>query len=567
MVLKRTLKKVITGVVALAYLQQAIAVVDRDIIRIKCYWQNRMVSMKKETQTRADFLNRAKAFECREIPSEKLDGYLKEGESSLLSIQTQLAAFKESTISMIEKTEELHLLNIRSDFNLEISDLYDSIKELLPSALEKDALLKDGLKRFDSCMLRMIREYSENKHAVAKIHEMRLFRLAQRNKSLALHILYSFFRVQPCISNSEVDDAVKYMTTGLDSNIFRQNYIDYILAITKCPTACKKNILLLGETHLEILFRGCGITPETLDMYIGLSKKDFSEADLKHCMHITPGEVIQTIMLEYMLNKDLLDYQRNNLFSNLGKIIARIGKPANGSTDIQKDLKIAREKQDKILDALHLLWNDATTAYIIAVWIDPDTTKITARIKNIEFFCSKYGISYKRFKDMQEQFTFASWMYKSGVQKPNKHVKQYTLLKGMHLDMSYIHPMLYIYQRCEDMSHPANTEIKHNEEFFLSRYTKDISALNIYKISRTKDDSEKIENIKDCIRAWFLQRNSIIIVGEDSEESRSMAKEFKIHLSKSLFIEKVLIDSKAEGRNETRACASNPLQDNQMEVE
>ncbi|KAI5192879.1 hypothetical protein NEMIN01_2259 [Nematocida minor] len=534
MILQRILKKVAIGLATLAYLKKASCNRGENMIVIKNYWNKRLSSMKLEIQIRKDFLDEAESFKCKEITSETLSNYLEVGKKNLSNIEEKLAALNPTIQEIIEKTDYLRCFDSIFNFNEEMPKPHDNLRHLLLTALNKVDSVREKIKIFDSHMLEVIEEYSsKSKNKNRKVHELTLFKLAKSDKTTALNMIYTLFRIEPYKQNGVKEDKIRAILGKAYCYIFDfiRNFCNYSELIKIDANKGEVDLLALADKHLPMLFSTSAVDRDLVDIYLSLLKEDLSKQEINQHANITPEQVIKLIMIEFQMTGCLTDYRKNNLFSNLGKVIVNIGRPTGGSINTQKDMQIARNRQDKILDVLHTLWSSYS--------------KIRTSINYEDFidFCEKNDISIFNLKTILDNFESARWMYKLNIASPSAEelAKDRTLLNRMCFDMSYIHPMFYIYQRFEDKSYLVEKNPASNENPF-SFENSECNFLRPYKISEKDDDLVKVENIKNCIRAWFLVKNiTIFSRTEDVEEYKNITDDFKEHLEKSPYIKEAEI--------------------------
>ncbi|KAI5190729.1 hypothetical protein NEMIN01_1194, partial [Nematocida minor] len=243
----------------------------------------------------------------------------------------------------------------------------------------------------------------------------------------------------------------------------------------------------------------------------------------------------------------------------------------------------AKERQDKILDALHLLWTS------------DDSFILGKGYKNFKNFCSDNGMTSTKFSNIQNLFTFSRWIYTLDIltSTPDNITNAHRLFKKTHFDLSYTHPMCYIYLRSKDaikqfsdINHLVSIGMNLNDRPFMEMHSAGLTKIKIrpYKISTADNELLHTENIKDCIRIWYLKIAKIIYI-LNSEEYLDITNDFKNHFSKSGYVverrtftlaSEFGIDAggslqaaqmKSQEVHEPRGNESNPLQVGQMEIE
>ncbi|KAI5189184.1 hypothetical protein NEMIN01_0350 [Nematocida minor] len=564
MILKGTLKQVILGILVLAYLQRASCLKEKDVKKIWSYWNERMTSMQKEFKIRRNFLNnKVKLFVCKEIPPQSLSEDIETGKTNLFNMEAQLSEFTENAETVLKKAKELIDLNeasghrmavalFRSHFQ-KIDEAEDSLQKMIPSALDKIDSLCAKIKEFDSHMLGVIEKCSKMKKKYSRVEYLKLFRLAKINKPFAIDMLYALFTIEPYKSKYDIEETVEYMLEKLSNYFLGMDATHYANLINYNVKNGHLNLLELADTHLHTLFEQYGIDSDTVETYLNLLEEHIPDEEIAYFTNITPELTVKMVILEYALHRHFMDYKKNDLFCLLGRIIAAIGKPAKKSADVQEDKKKAREKQDRVIDALHILWNEC------------ETFNREKRVATIFPFCKQNHINRSSFETLQNGFTSARWMYKLNLATPaDKLTDEQKLFKKTHFDMSYVHPMCYIYQRCEDMSHLVKTDAESDQKPFVELGSKII--VRPHRVSEADTDLVKLENMKDCVRIWFISSGETKIISrkEDGEEYCSIVKDFETHLKKSSY--PVNVEIAAEEAVEAQTGESNPVQDDQIEV-
>ncbi|KAI5189194.1 hypothetical protein NEMIN01_0360 [Nematocida minor] len=559
MILKRALKQVIVGAVALAYLQKAKAEVDRDILKIRDYWTDKTnYHMEREIKIRVNILNEVKTLECKEIQPCVFNKYIEEGEANLENLKTHLVTFESSADTIVEKAINIireQMIAEKRGTVADTQDLRDELMKMLPSALDKTDLLYGAIKKFDSHMLEVIERYSKAKNRDRKIHNLTLFKLAKKNKFLAVGIVYALFNIEgPTFKRPSMKDEVDNMLRAINNYLSFVDYSDYEKAIRDDIDKGEMDLLKLADRHLAILFEPYGNTSGGISIYLDLVKENMTKKDIRKHNQITRGQVVKVIMIECAMDGYLMDYRNNTVFSNLGQIIMSIGKADDDSTDAQKDLRLERERQDRILSGLYVLWSE---------W---ENFKLELRNRNIRQLCRQNDINIDYFKEIQNVFTSARWMYDLDILTPTAEEidDDQSLLKKVRFDMSYTHPMCYIYQRCEDMSQVADADLGSDEKPFAEKDSDSIT-LRLHKIGKNDSSAVQTENMKNCIRAWYSKMVKLIRRKEDGLEYYYIANDFERHLERSQYVNEVQMETEQEyGAIEQNPF---PLQDNQMKAE
>ncbi|KAI5189191.1 hypothetical protein NEMIN01_0357 [Nematocida minor] len=563
MILQRALKQVAVGVFALAYLQSASCLTEKEVLTIKDYWAKKLECMKTEFRIRSDFLSKVRTFKCKEIPSAVIKEDIEIGLCNLSSIQLELLAFNQAVKEIKSGVKAIMSLNIQGTWPfkhpstnippLELKAAYDNFEKMLPPVLYMGDSVIIEIKKFDSHMLETIEKYSRMKDNNTKIQEMTLFKLAKNDKPLAVDLLYAFFKIDESIPKKhKMKKALDYISKKIGNYVFAMDFSIYINTIKESIEKGDLDLLKLANNNIHLLFNAYGSTAEATDIYLRLMEEKVPVADLEKCMNITPGQAMKVIMIEcaFTMSGSLMDYRRNSLLSNLGKIIAEVGRPDKRKENTEEDGKIAKKRQDEILDALDILWNDL------------DMPKTEIETKNIKRFLSKNRIDNCDFKTTQDSFLSVKWMYTLNdfTATPDKLTNsEHTFFKEMHFDMAYTHPMPYIYQRCEDMSNLVKKDLEPNARPFISISPQGIT-LRPYRVSKEDEDSTHEKNVKECIKAWFLGFVVLISREEDGQEYYDdVVKVFEKHLKKSqgIFGVKILPEKKANSEKNEIAALDN----------
>ncbi|KAI5192609.1 hypothetical protein NEMIN01_2108, partial [Nematocida minor] len=536
MILQRILKRVAIGLVALSYLQRANGFLDNeDIANIKTYWENKKACRRREFNNRRDFLAKARNFVCEKTLSEAFKSGLGIAEENLTSIENNFLPFDISVNNIANKIEEIRSFRAGDiDFKDKVKRETDELEKMVSTAFEKHDLLSDTIKDFDSHMIKLIEEYGKTVNKYKNIDELTLFKLAKKNKPFALDLVYTSFTTIIFKSKEEVRDKLNYTMKNIDSNMFTTHFIYYMHAITNDLRGGILDILILADKNLPILFSPYGVNEDLMNIYLNLVNKDISDNEIDQYITMKPGDIIKMIMLECMFNGYAMDHRRNDLFLNIGRIIKKIGRPLNNSTDDYNGMKAARERQDEILDALNILWNDRESMKVIQSNKDA-ASKEKIRKEKLDSFCKQNGIEASSFTTIQNGFISARWMYNLSTDSPITEGidDNQELLKTLYFTMSYTHPMLYIYMRCEEKNQLVKTNLESNEKPFIDRDSEDNMMLRLYKISREDSHSVRAENMKFCIKAWFSHKIHIIYREKDTKEYYNMVEDFKEHLEKS----------------------------------
>ncbi|KAI5189181.1 hypothetical protein NEMIN01_0347 [Nematocida minor] len=560
MIQKQVLKQVaIVGAAALVFLHRASGAVEKDIKSVKEYARKRVHSIKEEIKIRADFLKKAKTFKCKEVPYEMLSSDLEKGRTNLSKIKEHLAIFDKSVQDVLKKADQLiYFLGFEElplgfasvpEFNRKMEETKNELLSMIPPMLDKNDLAISAMKEFDSHMLRAITRYITLKDEASLIPNSILFKLANKNKPLAITIIYSLFLVDTSRpTQNDVISAMNYLAKKADTyfSSLSLDYVKYINAMRYDIDHEQVDLMKAANRHIDLLFNMSrvsseAIQEEALDIYLGLLNKHITKTALEKYIDITPGQIAKIIMIEYAItmNGCLMDYRKNSFFCALKELIVRIGKPSS-STGLQKDVNEAHKKQEEILNIIYLLWNEQEPEE------DPmDEEEPMDKIlqdENIKLFCTHNGVSLVDFKTIQKTFMRDRWIYKLDLFSPSSGGSASGNLpsKAMHFDISYTHPMCYIYLRCEDMSHLGSPNaMKLYRNPFMERGRRGVVFLRLYKVGKTDSDAVREENIKSCIRTWFLPRVEVFIKKEDAKSYLNIADDFCKYFRKSMYMVEV----------------------------
>ncbi|KAI5190383.1 hypothetical protein NEMIN01_1007 [Nematocida minor] len=551
MILQKTFKQIVVGIAALAYFQSATcSLEEKDMQKIRDYWAKRSNVMNKEIQTRSDFLNRANSFinDAKLSPASKK--HMEEGRGSLSEIETRFLALDRNIHAIAEKTKKSTSLHSSSEFTQGMKKSHDSLDKLLLKTLDDSDSVREGIRKFDSNMLKVIEECSSQMKDTS-IHDLTLFKLAKSNKPFAMNMIYTLFKISPFKPGVNIDDTVDSIFRTFSSYIdgFDFSFLTYKKAIKNEVKQGKTDLLILADKYLHLLLT---TNKDVMVIYLDLLKEDYSveDRDLK----ITPVQFMKMIIIEYIMSGCFMDYRRNTLFLNLGKIIESIGRPANSSTEkSSEDIEEARRKQNKILDVLSMAWSDYSV---------PGTT---ISFREVESFYKEKIIESTDIRTIQIDFASAAWMYKLDIASPTKQelARDPTLLKKVCFDMSYIHPMRYIYQRYKDVSRFAKKNPENSGKLFAEKYSNGIVTFRMCELSANDDDLVQAEMMKSCIRAWFLESIVLISRREDGQEYRDVVYDFDRYLNRSHYVNEVTIAPKELA--ETKGKKGSSLQNSQVE--
>ncbi|KAI5193307.1 hypothetical protein NEMIN01_2465 [Nematocida minor] len=542
----RVLKKVIAGVLGLVYLQRASCIsTEKEALNIKEYFSKKILCMEKEAEIRVDFMNRLENFKCEEISSDILSRDIVEGRINLSKIEEKLNIFNISAEGIVARAE--NITKIYSDSTSKTSmyyedktvllrktnDLYNKILNALPSTLRESDSLSEAIKEFDSHMLGVIKKYSEAKNKNEKMDNLNIFKLAEQNKPLAARLIYLLFDVGPLTSLYDTKDVLNRTLRKIDRCLFLDNFWSYVYPIIENKLKGKEigteiDLLEILDKNLSSLFNTSRIDPardaDIMGIYLDLVNEDISEEKVEQYKNMTPKQLMKVLITECEINMDgaFMDYRRNSLLSNIGKVIMNIGNPAKYSTDVHKGLEIARSRQKELLNFLQIFWNGGINTFVSNF---PE--------ENVKFFCSNNDIETYFFKNTQNMFMSSRWMYNLNIPIPplEESTNDEKKFNMMCFDMSYIHPMRYIYMRCEYVNDLCKTNIKSDKKPFSERDLES-NLLRLYKIGKENSDSTRADHMKSCIIAWFIRTTSVTYGEEKHQEYDDIAKDFQCYLNK-----------------------------------
>ncbi|KAI5191705.1 hypothetical protein NEMIN01_1638 [Nematocida minor] len=559
MILQRILKKLIIGVAVLACLQRAKGAIDSAVLNSEGYWKNRRDYLRKEMQIRSDLLFHLKTSRCEDTFSETHIKNMEIGEENLSNVQQRYSIFNVNVEDVLDTITQLRALKIADQrFNAEeINEQCKSLRESVLLALDNNDAITDKIKKFDEHMLELVKCYSGKIwHRGRKIEELTLFKLAKNSKPFASTMVYDIFIIEMFKPLSSMKNEVAQMLKrAKEAFLHSMDFSSYEKAVLNEIEKGETDLFALADKHFHILFRKHGVGTDVMNIYFSLITENMKKEEINRYIGITPGQVIKMIMLECAMSGHLIDYRRNDLFFNLGKVIVRAGKPADESLGVKKEAGIARERQDAILDALHLLWNAQ------------EDFNVEKRKKNIEKFCKDNGIEAPYFENTQKSFMFARWMYKISVKSPSsKEISNnQELFKKHYFVMSYTHPMCYVYlrsrdisEKCDNVSYQLETSLIFHEKQFARYISGNTVRIRPNRIDKARKYVEQAEIMKNCIRLWYLKNIEIVTRKDEIEEYRGIAKDFKKHLDKSQYVDSATIDPKNSDNGADNE--SNPLQ-------
>ncbi|KAI5189186.1 hypothetical protein NEMIN01_0352 [Nematocida minor] len=597
MIQKQVLKQVaIVGAAALVFLHRASGAVEKDdLLSIHDYWSVRLLNIEKKVELRSNFLKKLSSLNARVSPDSsdtgveednnsnpEMEEKLSMGQQHLSDIAEHLAYLNEKIQAILDIIHSLEDLQKNSytpccaynknkqDKNKAAikADLH-TLKKLFIPALDNSTSLIEKINKYDLHMAEVVEEQSRAANKCSTLHDLTLFKLAKSNKVVAADIIYTLSDIAPSKLDSELELIIFVMHRNLINHIPYSNIKLFMYAVRDDVVNRSIDPLISADSRLYLLSdrynpvyqpKSSVLDLGTMNIYLTLLKKDIYRTYLSQCMHITPGEVMKIIMIEYLMTGRLLDHKNNKLFSVLGEIIENIGKPASNSKNIHKRIGIERAAQDKILDALSIVWNDYKSA-------------TSVKHINVEQFCYKNGFSFFDFFRVQKSFASIKWMYeieryslepeytvtsideveRQGTE-PENSIPRKELTQEVHFDISYTHPMWYIYKRCEYINSFSAIDTTSSDTPFIE-VCNDVFTLRPHRIRERDSDAVRTENINKCIRAWFAQCTEIISRREDNE-GYNLAYDFAKYLKTS---EEKTVNMKEETEWSAEANQSNPF--------
>ncbi|KAI5190726.1 hypothetical protein NEMIN01_1191 [Nematocida minor] len=526
MILRKIVKHVILmEVFILAYSQGvACTVTEDDLQHIHSYWSNVVESLGREVSIRNAFLEKVSSLKDKAI----IGVYTSE--------EIEMGRMRLSKIAEKQKDIEIKTRQIQKIIDL-LTNLYQCIKNadspdkkrrsltmariqttiletLLLPALKSFTLVVRKINENDLCMLRAIEEHSRIKNENEKISELPLFKLAKNNKILAVDVVLMLFEKDLCEIVDNSRNIADYMHRSAMSHIPHGNVRLFVSAIKDSLIESRADPLVSADRHLHLLLHDryknspSEIDKDTMKVYLSLSEKTPCNEERSQSMKITPGQAVNVIAMECLMNGRLLDHRRNSLFSALGKAIENI--TVENSTDIPGSKRTEKEEQDRILDALSVMWSDCK--YLLSKPVD------------IDFFCEKNRI-YFDLERVQNTLVCSKWMCE--IKRHGRGMEYLSfdnkLTKGIHFDMLYTHPLWYVYRRCESISDVNSASIETREKPFIEVNAQGITV-RPYRISRSDDRLERAKYVSACI-ASTLSSADIKIV-EREEESKENSRIF-----------------------------------------
>ncbi|KAI5189190.1 hypothetical protein NEMIN01_0356 [Nematocida minor] len=568
MILKQALTQVLVlGVVALSYLQKACCeLAESDVQTIHLYWLERLHYIEKEVNLRNKALGKFRNL----IPKEMESG-LERAKRKMDKMSDKVKELKKKGHKIIEITGSLQILFDQkkcspSSFVRNWSDSPRIAAErkrledhFIPSLLLNTCVM-EKLNFFDLHMLDLVEEYSKRKRKNSNLNKMTLFKLAKLNKIMAVNIVYTLFDMEWYKKHTNIPDTLDYMVRNILGHIPHENVELFVSAIA--TEANRKNarrgeleMLQIADDHFHLLFDKNIPAPDelysfamdfpvlsstdecparnnipkksivdkaTMQIYLSMLDENVSEIDFSKYLNITPAQIMKIIIIECTMKGRLTNYRNNQLFSVLGRVIENMYNPKSNSEYILEGLQMGREKQDRVLDVLSALWDDYNFSN------QPVGT-------DIDSFCEENGITFFDIKRVQKILAHAKWMYEmlNCILEP-KHssFRNEEIQKGSHMNVSYMHPLWYVCNRCEHISDLADRRYTSSAMPFKQIENRKV-VLRPYTIKKTKDMSERDKYIQGCIKAWCSPHVEIISREEDGDEHFEILHYFVKYLKNS----------------------------------
>ncbi|KAI5189179.1 hypothetical protein NEMIN01_0345 [Nematocida minor] len=540
MILKQKTKQIgVVGVALLLYLQLiACALIESDVLAINKYWQDRISFIDREIKVRKNIFKVVKTIE---FPRKRVT--LNSADNIELEAVNEVVLININEIEKRRKIFEASINNIMMQTNT-IINLYQRLKNSIELDSEKRDEISKEIENKNTEICRMILLVFRANSSVIKeinsydtymlkvidwcvskkldVHNLTLFKLARQNKLLATNIIYTLFEIFMGKKKENVEDLLLQLPNVLTTHISSENVSTFMEAIRKDVKEGAANLFQSADAHLHLLcdkhnFKISVLDPETMCIYFNLAKKNLSEEEIRQYINITPEQVVKVVIIEFLMAGDLLDHKENNLFASLGKIIQRMYTQDSTLPSTYEEMQVRREKQNKILDVLSIMWDDY------------ELTK-KAEYTEIENLCESNDIPCFDFRKINSSFRSVAWMYAIDAYKPTPETD---LGLELHFDMSYTNPMWYICKRCEHINRmAASKNNEHGTEPFAE--TKDGVLITPDRISAVGEDAACAERMRSCMKAWFTKSAKVIHRKEDSQEYCNLADDFtkylKIHI-------------------------------------
>ncbi|KAI5189183.1 hypothetical protein NEMIN01_0349 [Nematocida minor] len=548
MILKGTLKQVIlVGAATLAYIQGArCEISDSDMVKIKDYWCDKELYFFREASIRIDFNKKLESLKTEALSfGLNLDEAIKKGNENISEILCQVANLSDITHGIDLK---MRSRNFIVDKSL-IASIKIEKEKLFLKALNNNTLAVKAINEYDSHMLGVVEAYYEKKNKNVNLKEMTLFKLAKKNKILAAKIVYHFFEIQKFDTDFFKEFKIEGEYENKESCGLMNSKLIYLNTTKKAILENNGDPLETANAHLHLLFydKDHGVSPlmcsDIVHIYLNLLNENISEEEMRQkYMDITPGQIVKVILLEHLMADNIYDYKKNALFNTLPRVVqSALNLTDYNSTDAHESIKRMEKIQFKMLRGLSIIWNNRYTCR-------EDTTSI------IYYFCKDNDISYMNFKKLQDDFTSFKWFYQLD--------KSISTTEDLTFDLSYTHPVYYVYNRCENISYLTKKDTETNPVPLVE--TKDNEHfLRPYVIDAKDSDTVRAENINSCIKLSFANPVTVITKDNGSMEYKDVSAEFDRYMKltvPTIHLDDVEVLKKRLDKLEIQAGESNPLQ-------
>ncbi|KAI5190373.1 hypothetical protein NEMIN01_0997 [Nematocida minor] len=518
---KVLLKQVMAiGAVALAYLQGGSCLPEDGgmyLNALNVQWNRKMNALEKQVQLRKDFLKKSKLV-SKEISNCNAKSNLCSGEIFMRKMTNNLSALNatweemKNLIRLNESNKYAVGKQTASDEMME-TDSTDrrensaELEELLQKMLNDENSLVENIQRFNYHMLLFIEYYNIEKHRSKKMHELKLFLLAQSKKILATNLVFTFFEMNTLtvsdgmINKEEFERTVSYLRGPIPS----EAVAEYMITVMSEFQKTGENPLIVADKHFRYKFSEYGLDGEEdaqiMDIYFDLVRKELFGSEMDPIRNITPEQVIKAVMIEYLMDGYLLNYKTNRVSLNLEKVISNMEKT----------------KQDNITTTLNILWE-------LDWYCKSDSF-------DIEGFCTENKLSLDFFKSLQSSLFYSKWIYVP--ETPHLEVEdtlseRERIAKMVHFDISYLHPMWYSLKRYESSSQLNSFDIRYNATPFMEREN-GLIKVRLHKISKKDDKLVRARNMRDFMNVSFPPAPAEIEVLHKDLEDKNLilvSKEF-----------------------------------------
>ncbi|KAI5190382.1 hypothetical protein NEMIN01_1006 [Nematocida minor] len=513
MILQQILKQIVIAVAVLAYFQGFSCSVEKDeLMSMQAYWNKKIEWLKEEVSNRKHLLDRLEDLVARTTLFYAFIEDIEIKRVALFNVETAIATLCKSTQYIREEVDGLKNLRNNRQPDDVIEYVHTKAINLLPKHLDESDAVSKEMQTFDSSMLILLEGYIGDINR--KICNSVLFSLAKKNCSLAINIVYAFFSIAPC-GGDNLEDRLFYIYEKVEKYGFKTNLIHYSDAIRKEAKGQAIDLLKTANTYLHILFNTIEVCREEIYAYLELTEENLTAEKINKHSNLSPAAIIKIIMIEYEINIGgcLMNYRKNVLFSNLGKIIQNVYD--NGT----------KEQQNKILDALSMLWSKC------------EEQERNERVEKIIKFCRDNSIQYLDFVNMKYSLMTTSWMFNIDKTKPTNPANGQEIANKACIDITYTHPLFYLYKRCERISHSVKQNQSLQDKPFIREESSGDVRLRLYKISEKDSEAVQTENIQSCVRLWFSNGTHVKIFfkSEEKDDYKSIARDFRKYFNESRY--------------------------------